>query len=806
MPEEGTSKAYQLYRLAYSLIFCRSLQEVLEVATKELSKSVQARNAILWVFSPEHGTLEPASTVLSEKSVKTKSVSVGSDYLGEVYRSGKPLFLTPETLKQPNKHILFPKEVALQTGLCVPAKGKAELQGVMEFIDKSDSRIAFTEEDSDFIAKGLDLVSVAAGNMKSYEEQSRNQLNAITRLTLLYDISQIFNSTLELDSLLPIITEKIRDILDAETCTIWFLNDAADEIRAGKSTGAYEEILGSYKAKLEDDIAGEVIQAGEGILLEDASQDERFSKRFTNPEETPVYTYIVAPLECKGKIIGAVEIMNRTLDKYYNEEDQFLLNDLSHQAAVSIHNANLLLTERKAKELDALLAISQEITSTLNLDKVLLTIVNQASTLIPYERAAIALVDGNKVDLRAVSGRMEVDKRSPDMKDLQDIHTWASSLGKGLYVSEFGGNIVTDREETREKFKVHFEKTQMKSFISIPLKDEEGDLGILSFESSAPYFLDERHLEVASILSNQATVAIRNAQLYRQVPLINVMESIMQRKAKLMKMPKNLRIAWGVAAAAIVLILTFVPWNLKVMGDVTVLPERRIPVVSEVEGIVKKVYFREGAKIPRGAIISSLQDEDYRLAMGDRQTQRDLLLKEISRSQSTSDSSSLRLQQIQLQQVERELKYYKEQLDRTRIVSPLEGILTTPRIEEKVGALLKKGEQFCELADMRSTRAEVTIEEGEVGYLKVGQQVRLKMNAFPTRKFYGKVTLLGAQMSPQSESRYYRIEAQIENPNLILKSGMVGKAKVETGYHSIGYVILRKPFRFIWKKLWLWLP
>jgi GAF domain-containing protein len=263
--------------------------------------------------------------------------------------------------------------LAPQTGVCVPAKAKAELQGVLELINKSESQAVFTEEDVEFITKGLDLVSVAAGNMKSYEEQSRNQLNAITRLTLLYDISQIFNSTLELDSLLPIITEKIRDILDAETCTIWFLNEAGDAVTAGKSTGGYEEILGSYSAKLEEDIIGDVINEGEGILLEDASQEERLLKRFVNLEETPVYTYIAAPLECKGKILGAVEVMNRTVDEDYNEEDQFLLNDLSHQAAVSVHNANLLRTERKAKDLDALLAISREITSTLNLDKVLLT-------------------------------------------------------------------------------------------------------------------------------------------------------------------------------------------------------------------------------------------------------------------------------------------------------------------------------------------------------------------------------------------------------------------------------------------------
>jgi RND family efflux transporter MFP subunit len=801
MPEEATSKVFQLYRIAYSLIFCRSLDEILQVATRDLSKLSQTMFAVIWKFNAESGTLEPG--YVQGEGIKTRAVSLGSDYLGEVFRSGKALILKPDHLKQPNKHIQFPKDAILTAAICIPFKGKPELQGVLELVNKSDGVSAFSEEEADFLTKALELVSVAASNMASYEEQTRNQLNAITRLTLLYDIGQIFNSTLELNQLLPIITEKIRDIVDAETCTIWFFE--GESIRCGKSTGGYEELFSNYSAKLEEDPAGEVIQTGEGILLQDATEDERFSKRITDREENPVYSYIAAPLECKGKILGTLEVMNRLTGEAYNEEDQFLLNDLSHQAAVSIHNANLLLTERKAKELDALLNISREITSTLNLDKVLLTIVNQSATLIPYDRAAIALIDRSKVELSAVSGKMQVDKKSPEMKDLQQILMWAASLNRGLYVSEFNGKIATDREETREKFKAHFEKTDFKSFVSLPLTDEEGALGILSLESATPYFLDERHLEVAGILANNATVAIRNAQLYRQVPLINLVGPLMQKKAELLKMPQSRRRAMAIGLAILLAVL-LIPWNMKIQGDATVFPAKRTPVVTQVEGILKKVPFREGAILKKGTPIAYLDDAEYRLALREKEMQRDVLQKELSRSRSVDDFSAARQHQIQLEQTSREISYYQDQLNRTQIPAPVDGVLITPKVEEKVGSFLKKGDLFCEVADMRVPRVEVDIDEADLGYLQIGQKVRLKMNAYPMKKFHGLLNLLGAQVVSRSPDRYYRIEAQVDNPDLVLKSGMAGKAKIEVGYHSIGYVLLRKPFRFIWKKLWTWLP
>jgi multidrug efflux system membrane fusion protein len=263
---------------------------------------------------------------------------------------------------------------------------------------------------------------------------------------------------------------------------------------------------------------------------------------------------------------------------------------------------------------------------------------------------------------------------------------------------------------------------------------------------------------------------------------------------------------WMAGLGALLLILIFVPWNMKVVGDVTILPANRTPVTAEVEGIVKAVYHREGTALKKGEVIASMVDNEYRLALEQNRTRGDLLRKEISQSESIGDSLTARMKRIELEQVEREILFYQEQLKRTNIIAPVGGVLTTPKLEEKVGLLLKRGEEFCGLADMNSPRAEIAIEEGDTSYLKLGQRVRLKMNAFPTRKFYGTVTLLGSQLTTRNNTPYFRVEARVDNTGLLLKSGMAGKAKVEVGYHSIGYVLLRDPVRFLWKKLWVWLP
>jgi RND family efflux transporter MFP subunit len=432
--------------------------------------------------------------------------------------------------------------------------------------------------------------------------------------------------------------------------------------------------------------------------------------------------------------------------------------------------------------------------------------VNQSANLVPYDRASIALVDRGKVDIGAVSGRIEVDKKSQEMRDLQNMLTWTAGVKKGMYVSELNEKILTEREEDQEKFKTYFEKTGYKSYVALPLKDEEGELGILCFESATPYFLDERHLEVISILAYQATVAVRNAQLYRQVPLVDLMKPIIQKKAQIMKMPKTRKIAWATGIAAALLLLILVPWNMKVVGDVTILPALRTPVVSEVEGIVQRVHFREGDRVDKGKEVAELKDHDYRLALESFLSRRDVLFKEISRSESQGDSTTARLKRIEIEQVNREISFSEDQLGRTKLRAPVEGVIITPRIEEKTGQLVRKGEEFCEVANVNKVRAQVAIDESDLSYLKTGQKIALKMNSYPTTKFYGTVKHLGSELTGNESRRYYILEAEIENPEEQLKSGMVGKAKVETGYRSIGYVLLHSPVRFLWKKIWVWMP
>src|SRR5205823_714969 len=150
------------------------------------------------------------------------------------------------------------------------------------------------------------------------------------------------------------------------------------------------------------------------------------------------------------------------------------------------------------------------------------------------------------------------------------------------------------REETRAKFQKYFKETGMRGFYAVPLNDDTGRVGILSLESSDPDFLSPAHVEILQVLAGQATVALRNAQMYKEVPFISVLEPVLAGKRKFMALKKERRTLLGVAAIALAIFLAAVPWPLRIEGDAVVAPIHSARLQPEFEGVVSKVYVHEG--------------------------------------------------------------------------------------------------------------------------------------------------------------------------------------------------------------------
>ncbi|HKW24407.1 MAG TPA: efflux RND transporter periplasmic adaptor subunit, partial [Terriglobales bacterium] len=510
------------------------------------------------------------------------------------------------------------------------------------------------------------------------------------------------------------------------------------------------------------------------------------------------------PLMDRESLVGVLEIVNRLDGEPFDEDDQFVLSNVCETASNALHNASLLLAERKVEILHALVNVSTEITSTLNLDRVLQTVVNGPSAVIPYERAAIALEERGRTKLRAVSGKLQITAGDPETAGLRELLEWAAFLDGELQVAQRGDDIDNEREETRQKFRQYFLSTGMRAFYSLPLRDDQGAVGILSLESSDPDFLNEAHLEMIRVLAAQATVAIRNASLYREVPFIDVLEPLIQRKKKFFALQKRRRVTLIAAAVAAVVFLAVFPFPMRVDGGATVSPSHLARIEPEVAGVVRQVYVREGQPVSRGQALADLEDWDYRAALAGAEAKYQTALSEMNRALARNDGSEAGVQRVQADYWESEVQRDRVRLQKTHLISPIAGVVVTPLVQDFVGRELKPGDEFAQVADQSVVTVDVAVEETDLTLLRRGARGWVKLDGYPARTFRGAVAIISPRSNPLGDERVFYARVEVPNPGNLMRAGMRGRAKLAVGWRPVGYVLFRRPFMWIYAKLWSW--
>ena len=158
--------------------------------------------------------------------------------------------------------------------------------------------------------------------------------------------------------------------------------------------------------------------------------------------------------------------------------------------------------------------------------------VHEASTVVPFDQCVIGLYDRHRFILGAVSGEAEVP-RTPEMEQLRELLAWVAEQSEAVWAdkTEEGWKVKPDEENAA--LVRYLEEQGRSGFYAMPLRDEQGTVGVLALLSNTAEFLSESHLEVLAILASQITVAIRNARLYQDVPLLSIWQPMLKSKRKL---------------------------------------------------------------------------------------------------------------------------------------------------------------------------------------------------------------------------------------------------------------------------------
>ncbi len=789
---------------AEQLAGCETAPETFAWVNRLLANAGGASAAFLWTPDPSLPAFQCAAAAGDAVPRRLRAAAPREGgLLHDLLRDREPLAFDPGEIVASSDPLLAPLPPgcggALALPLLVPA-GSVTAVSILA-LDGPEAVGPALED----LAALLPVAAAAAGRAARLQKRQAGMLHAIERLTNLYDVCKAFGSTLDWSELTATISRKAADLLSAEVASLWLLDEEGDEVALGSTAVNESYAPASPPEAVGAGLVGDVIAGASAARDNDASENRALR------EDAPGYairSLLAVPLLEEGTPLGALVVANRRGGASgFSEADEELLQDLGHQAVRALRNARRYGAERKVEELDALLAVSREITATLDLDRVMNAIVNSASALLRFDRCALAILHRGKLRLGAVSGAAEINREDPSIRRTRELIEWAFYAGREVsVVMAEDGTIDSDRGETREKFRKFFEESGMRSYHAAILQDDEGRLGVLAFEIAEPLVVDAETQDLLQIIANQATVALRNAQLYQQVPLAGFWKPLLERRRKIAEIPARKRLASLAAAAAAALLLILFPWTIRLGGVTRILPGRQIAVTAAVEGVVASVSCREGDAVRRGQLLATLEADAYRAELASARADLEIAASDAERSQARGDPAASAEAATRREQARARIDLASRNLADTEIRAPGDGVVLTPHLEEKVGQKLSPGSELCRLANASTVRAEVEIPEEDAGLAAPGEPGSRKMNAYPRAVFRGSVTRVGAEIHGEGEQRFLTLETAMANPSGRLLPGMLGRGKIAVSGHHVGYALLRGPARYLWLRLWPRLP
>ncbi|WP_281561302.1 HlyD family efflux transporter periplasmic adaptor subunit [Thalassomonas sp. RHCl1] len=240
----------------------------------------------------------------------------------------------------------------------------------------------------------------------------------------------------------------------------------------------------------------------------------------------------------------------------------------------------------------------------------------------------------------------------------------------------------------------------------------------------------------------------------------------------------------------------------EVKASATLQGKVRQLLVAPQDGFIKKGMVSAGDLVEQGKLLATLDDSRLQLERQKWQSEFNKLKKQYQQAFSERERAQLGILQARLDQVSAEMQLVDEQIARTRLKAPFDGIVLSGDLDQAQGSPVTRGQVLFEVTPLNHYRVVLEVDEHDIARLQSGQTGTLIMTALPDTRF--NITL--EKVIPVAISsdgyNYFRVQAQLEQPSSLLRPGMRGVAKI---------TIAQRELLWIWThelkerlSLWLW--
>lgn len=430
------------------------------------------------------------------------------------------------------------------------------------------------------------------------------------------------------------------------------------------------------------------------------------------------------------------------------------------------------------------------------------SVATRLATQLGCERVSLGFVRGNHVEVRTMSGIATMNSK------MRLTRTIAKTMDEAIGQDT---TIVFPANDKKSFFatRCHEELVKMAgggSICTIPISRDGVLVGAATFEHE-----DERGLDRETIALCETVISLIGPILYDKYLHdrwigAKLSTALTQQINKYVTRGHMTLKAGTAAVLCASVILATANGEYRVVADAILEGTVQRAVVAPVDGYIKEANVRAGDIVKEGQVLATLDDKDLELELRERVSEQAKLRREYRQAMSELDGTRVSILKAQLDQAAARLALTTGNLERTRAVSPIDGVIISGDLSQSLGAPVERGDTLFEVAPLDSYRVMLKVDERDVRRLSPGQTGQLALVGFPDEYLPFAIQRITPIATAKDGRNFFAVEALLERHPQRLRPGMVGIGKINIGERKLIWIWTHGLIDWIRLKAWSWTP
>jgi PAS domain S-box-containing protein len=276
--------------------------------------------------------------------------------------------------------------------------------------------------------------------------------------------------------------------------------DSMMELTYGLGEGLPGRIFASRHAQIIDEVnfASDYNLSVENLLLYRKATGGRL----------PVSS-IAVPIQVNERDVGILVLDNFNTSAAFSQQDEAILSSLTQQVALSLENVRLVQsTQERATQLQALNSVASALSSSLNREELIETLLERIRTIIAYDTAILWIRNENQMVIAQARGFDDAEDRKGLTVSIEDSVLLTEMI-------EFGQAICVADVRSDSRFPSLVEAKNL-SWLGIPIMVKGNVIGVIVLEKIEPNYYTSEQIQLTTTFASQAAVALENANLFEE--------------------------------------------------------------------------------------------------------------------------------------------------------------------------------------------------------------------------------------------------------------------------------------------------